>query len=123
MSLRVSISRPLISACSGLMYSGVPISCPSSVNSVRSVSGCAVALATPKSMTLGTDMIVVHGDQHVRGLEVAVDDPFLVGVLDASHTWMNSASRSRTLRRWRSQYVVIGSPWTYSMTKYGRPSP
>jgi hypothetical protein len=27
MSVRVSTSRPLISACSGLMYSGVPTSC------------------------------------------------------------------------------------------------
>lgn len=53
-SVRVSTSSPPISACSGLMYSGVPMSTPSSVNSERSVSGCAVALATPKSMIFGT---------------------------------------------------------------------
>ena len=45
---------PVSSACSGLMYSGVPIITPSSVNIVRSVSFCAVALATPKSMIFGT---------------------------------------------------------------------
>ncbi len=54
MSLRVSTSSPLISACSGLMYSGVPIIWAKPVNSVRSVSCWPIALATPKSMTLTT---------------------------------------------------------------------
>ena len=35
----------------------------------------------PKSMTLGTGDAVDDRDQDVRGLEVAVDDPLLVGVL------------------------------------------
>ena len=47
-------ARPPISACSGLMYSGVPTSCPWSVNSVRSVSCWPVALAMPKSITFTT---------------------------------------------------------------------
>ena len=42
----------------------------------------AVALAMPKSMTLGTGMPSWSGDQDVRRLEVAVDDALLVGVLD-----------------------------------------
>ena len=54
MSLRVSTSRPLSSACSGLMYSGVPISWAKPVKSVFSVSCWPIALATPKSITLGT---------------------------------------------------------------------
>ncbi len=54
MSLRVSMSRPLISACSGLMYAGVPIICRCSVKSVRVVSSALVALAIPKSITFGT---------------------------------------------------------------------
>ena len=54
MSLRVSMSWAVISACSGLMYSGVPMSCPCSVKSVFSVSLWCKALATPKSITFGT---------------------------------------------------------------------
>jgi hypothetical protein len=56
MSLRVSAARALISACSGDMYSNVPIMVPYCVNSVRSVSRCSVALATPKSITFGTGL-------------------------------------------------------------------
>ena len=56
MSLRVSMSRLFSSACSGLMYSGVPTTAPRPVNSVCSVSGWPVALATPKSITLGTGL-------------------------------------------------------------------
>ncbi len=54
MSLRVSTSGAPGSACSGLMYSSVPTIAPNRVNSVRSVSGWSIALATPKSITLGT---------------------------------------------------------------------
>ena len=36
------------------MYAGVPTTTPISVNIVMSVSGCAVALAMPKSMIFGT---------------------------------------------------------------------
>ena len=53
MSDRVSISSLAMSACSGLIYSGVPSRWLSSVNSVRSVNGWLMALATPKSMILG----------------------------------------------------------------------
>ena len=54
MSLRVSMSTPESSACSGLMYSGVPMSWAKPVNMVFSVSCWPMALATPKSMILGT---------------------------------------------------------------------
>ncbi len=53
MSLRVSTSSPSNRACSGLMYSGVPTTTPGRVKSVRSVSRRSIALATPKSITLG----------------------------------------------------------------------
>ena len=59
-SVRVSMSRPPISACSGLMYSGVPTSAPISVCSVRSVSDCVIAFATPKSMIFGAGSIVAN---------------------------------------------------------------
>src|SRR2546425_353622 len=58
------MSRLFSSACSGAMYSSVPTMVPTSVNRVRSVSCCWVALARPKSMTLGTGHVrVVHQSQ------------------------------------------------------------
>ena len=82
MSERVSISRLDPSACSGLVYAGVPTKAWNAVNTVFSVSFRAVALAIPKSMTLGTGGSVVQAHQDVGGLDVPMDDPFLVGVLD-----------------------------------------
>ncbi len=52
------------------------------VNIVRSVSRWSIALATPKSITLGTGLPSYMRHQHVGGLDVAVDDPLLMGVLD-----------------------------------------
>ena len=52
-SLRVSMSCPAESACSGLMYSNVPMTVPTRVYIVWSVSRCEVAFATPKSMMRG----------------------------------------------------------------------
>jgi hypothetical protein len=39
-----------------------------------------------------------------------------------SQTCVNSSRRACVVSRCRSQCVVIGSPFTYSMAKYGRPS-
>ena len=59
------------------------MNCSKAVKRVLSVSRCPpVALAMPKSITLGTGTPSLHGDQNVRGLDVAVDDAFLVRVLD-----------------------------------------
>ena len=83
MSRRVSMSMAISSACSGDMYSGVPTIVPKPVN--RRVLGQpdrSVALATPKSMTLGTGLSSCKVDEDVRRLDVAVDDPLLVGMLD-----------------------------------------
>ena len=64
------------------MYSGVPATLPKAVNRLCSVSRIPlVALARPKSITLGTGLSSWALDQDVGGLEVAVDDPLLVGVL------------------------------------------
>ena len=54
MSERVSMSSWFSSACSGDMYCGVPTTAPNWVERVSSVSRPPVALATPKSITLGT---------------------------------------------------------------------
>jgi hypothetical protein len=50
-SVRVSTSATVGSACSGLMYPGVPTTTPARVNSVCSAPGSGeIAFAMPKSM-------------------------------------------------------------------------
>ena len=105
---RVSMSRLFSSACSGLMYSGVPTTAPNPVTSVCSVSGCPAALATPKSITFDDRLAVVRGDQDVRRLEVPVDDPLLVGVLDRLADLDEQLQPLRGVSRCSSQYFVIG---------------
>ena len=79
--MRVSMSRPVISACSGLMYTGVPTRTPSSVKTA--VVGQAVPgrLGDAEVDDLRHRLAVVDRDEDVRRLEVAVNDAFLVGVL------------------------------------------
>ena len=48
--------------------------------------------------------------------------PFWWACWIAWQTGTNSSSRSRGVRWLSSQYLVIGTPWTSSMTKYGRPA-
>ena len=67
---------------------------------------------------LGHRPVVVGRDEDVRGLQVAVNDALLMGVLDGLadlHEQVQAARR--TLIRVASQYSVIGTPLTYSMTK------
>ena len=80
MSVRVSISIDVGSACSGDMYVGVPTMAPVSPR-LWSVKSNSVALATPKSISLRRRPAVDLGHHHIARLQVAVDDPFLVGVL------------------------------------------
>ena len=75
-SLRVSTSRLFSSACSGAMYSSVPTIVPTSVKSVRSVKGWPVALATPKSMTLGTGLPSYRATRTLVGLRSRWMMPF-----------------------------------------------
>ena len=64
------------------MYSGVPTSCPSSVNSVCSVSRCLDRLGDAEVDDLRDRHVVLERHQDVGGLEVAMDDALLVRVLD-----------------------------------------
>ena len=59
-----------------------PVTLPNAVNSVCSVS-CSplVALASPKSITFGTGLPSWLSTRMFGRLQVAVDDPLLVGVL------------------------------------------
>jgi len=66
MSLRVSMSNPLILACSGLIYAGVPMNCSSAVKTVLSVSVWPdVALAMPKinHLRYRHAVVISHGER------------------------------------------------------------
>ncbi len=85
------------------MYSGVPISCPYPVNTVRSVRRWAVALATPKSMILGTGSPSWTVTSTFEGLRSRWMIPFWCACWTPSQTWMKSLSRSRVSSWCRSQ--------------------
>jgi hypothetical protein len=117
MSVRVSTSSAVVPACSGLMYSGVPIRIPCCVNSVRSVSFWLVALATPKSITFSCGLPSSEETSTLDGLMSRWMIPFWCACWIAPHTRVNSFKRSGSDRHFRSQYSVIEMPGTYSMTK------
>src|SRR5262249_30206141 len=100
-SERVSTSSPLISACSGDMYSGVPIICAKWVNRVLSVSCWPVALAMPKSITLGTATPSCRVTSTLAGLRSRWMTPLVCACCTARHTDTNSPSRAD------SQAVVV----------------
>ena len=117
MSLRVSTPKALISACSGDMYSNVPIIVPYCVNRVRSVSFCSVALAMPKSITLGTGLPSYSVTITFDGLMSRWMIPFWWACWIAWQTGTSSSNRWRGVRWLSLQYLVMGTPWTSSMTK------
>ena len=84
------------------MYIGVPSSWPHLVAAVSAVSWRSIALAMPKSMILGTGPLSLRGDQHIRRLDVAMDDSFLMRVLDGI---ANDAEQLQPL--WNRQFVLI----------------
>ena len=109
------------SACSGDMYVGVPTIAPTSLK-LRSVSRCPVALATPKSMTLGVALPSTSVTRMLPGFRSRWMTPFWWACCTARQTWTNRASRAAGGRRWRSQYSVMGTPRTSSIAKNGAPS-
>jgi hypothetical protein len=70
------MSAWLISACSGDMYSSVPTTAPKPVTRVFSVNGWPAALATPKSMTLGTGWPSYRATSTLDGLRSRWMMPF-----------------------------------------------
>ena len=75
MSVRASTGSP--SSCSGLMYSGVPITSPLCVSASSGES--VIAFAMPKSTTFANLFARrVARDDDVVGLEIAMDDAELV---------------------------------------------
>ena len=65
------------------MYSGVPIREPMRVNMVSAVSFWSKGFGDTEIDDFGDGAAIKFGDEDVGGLKVAVDDGFLVGVLNA----------------------------------------
>ena len=72
-------------------------------------------------MTLGTGLPSYRVTSTFDGLMSRWMIPFWWACWIAWQTGTNSSSRSRGVRWLSSQYLVIGTPWTSSITKYGRP--
>ena len=109
------------SACSGLMYVGVPTMAPVSPR-LWSVRLASVALATPKSITLGVGRPSTSATITLQGFRSRWMIPFWCACCTAWQAATNRRSRAPTERRCRSQYSVIGTPRTNSMTKNGWPA-
>src|SRR4029453_12676268 len=103
MSLRVSTSSWLTSACSGDMYSSVPMIAPNPVTRVLSVRACPAALATPKSITLGAGPPSQGATRTLEGLRSRWMTPFWCACCTARQTGTNSPSRSRGVSRRSAQ--------------------
>src|SRR5215471_16776664 len=95
MSLRVSMSSWLTSACSGDMYSRVPTIAPKPVTRVLSVSGWPAALATPKSITFGTGRPSYGATNTFDGFRSRWITPFWCACCTAWQTGTKSSRRCR----------------------------
>jgi hypothetical protein len=78
-------------------------------------------LAIPKSITFTTGCPSCSVTITFDGLMSRWMIPFWCACSTAWHTFWNSSSRSRIDSFAVSQYSVIGTPRTSSITKYGRP--
>ena len=93
MSLRVSMSSPLISACSGLMYSGVPIICRKLREQRLFGQSLIGRLGDAEVDDLGNGLAVVQRHQHVGRFEIAMNDSLLMRVLHRLANVTKSSSR------------------------------
>ena len=90
---------------------------PTMVTMVRSVNCAPVALAMPKSMILGTALPSDSVTITLEGLRSRWITPFWWACCTASHTGRKSSTRSRVESFRLSQYSVMGTPFTSSITK------
>ena len=80
--MRVSISSPLIRLFGAHVARRADELAKAGEQRLLGELADCVALAMPKSMTFGTGRPSCVRDQHVGRLEVAMNDAFLMGVLD-----------------------------------------
>ena len=100
------------------MYSSVPTIAPSCGEQRPLGQPLVDRLGDAEVDDLGHRLAVVERDQDVRRLDVAVDDPLLVGVLDRlADRDEQLQPLARASAGLRSQYSVMGTPLTSSMTK------
>ncbi len=90
---------------------------PSSVEGASSISGRIMALAIPKSMILGIALPSARVTRMLEGFRSRWMTPLWWACWTPSQTMVKSASRSRSDRRWSSQWRSMGTPGTYSMAK------
>ena len=106
------------------MYSGVPTSEPSSRLHRFRRQPRPQRFRHAEVDHLDDWLAVTIADEDVGGLQVPVQHALLMGVLDGLADLQEQLEpghdRQRALDR---RHVVIGSPGTYSIAKYGRPSP
>ena len=115
---RIDVQADSAVACSGLMYIGVPTICENCVNNVCVGQACRVALATPKSITFGTALIVAPSTSTLDGLRSRWMIAFLMRVLNRWQHRDQTAPAAARVSSWSaSQYSVIGMPLTNSITK------
>ena len=69
----------------------------------------------------GHRLAILQTDEDVAGLQVSVDHTLGVRVLDSLANRYEECETLGDVRRASSQYLVKGTPLTYSMTKNGRP--
>ena len=86
------------------MYSGVPTIAPNWVNERPLGQPLVDGLGDAEVDHLGHRLAVDERHQHVRRLDVAMDNPLLVRVLDRLADRENSSSRSLIDSRAASQY-------------------
>ena len=102
------MSPVIVSACSGLAYSGVPTIWPNCVSNVFSTAHLSVAFAMPKSITLGTGVPSCSVTSTFDGFRSRWITPFWCACWTARQTARNNASRSLVVIRLRSQYCGDG---------------
>ncbi len=66
---------------------------------------------------LGHWLVIVHGDQNIGRLEVAMNDALLMGVLDGLADVDEQLQPLARRQLFSSQYSVMGMPLTNSITK------
>ncbi len=119
MSMRASTSRPR--SCSGAMYVGVPMSAPSRVSSVESVSPVS-NLETPKSSTLTKSRPSRGTTNRLAGFTSRWTMPASCAACSPVHACRTSAATSPTrIVPRRLMSAVKLSPWSSSITMYGSP--
>src|SRR5262249_16423254 len=110
MSARVSMSLPEWPACSGAMYSSVPTTAPNCVDGDSSRSLPPTALATPKSITLGTGRPSTSVTRMLEGLRSLWMTPFWWACCTAWQTDTTSSSRARMPSRASPQKPITPRP-------------